>query len=169
MIDGELLNRIHCGGRDVNPRLIDEYEAGPAKLRKAVAGLSDKQVKTRVEPGKWSILEVVVHLADSDAIAIDRMKRILIEDNPTLLYADETAYVDKLFTHEQSLADALELMEVGRRQWARVLRKLPADAWQRVGTHNKRGKLALSHFVEDYIKHVDHHLTFIEGKRDRLR
>jgi hypothetical protein len=47
-------------------------------------------------PGDWSIQELVIHLADSDAIAIDRMKRILTEDNQPLLDADETAYVDRL-------------------------------------------------------------------------
>ena len=153
----------------MNPKLIDEFANSGAKLRKAVAGLSTSQCKIRCEPGKWSVLEIVVHLADSDAIAIDRMKRILIEDNPTLLYADETAYVDKLFTHDQVLEDALDLIEIGRTQFARVLRKLPAEAFQRVGTHNKRGPLSLGQFVEDYIKHIDHHITFIDGKRERLQ
>ncbi len=63
----------------------------------------------------------------------------ITEDNPTLLYADETAYVDRLFIHDQSLEDALILLEVGRRQFARVLRKLPDDAFERQGTHNRRG------------------------------
>ena len=51
-------------------------------------------------PGDWSIQELVIHLADSDAIAIDRMKRILTEDNPPLLNADETAYVHRLLPNE---------------------------------------------------------------------
>ncbi len=153
----------------MNPKLINEFEAGGPKLRKAVAGLTSEHAKTRIEPGKWSILEVVVHLADSDAIAIDRMKRILTEDNPTLMYADETAYVDQLHTHEQSLADALDLLEIGRRQFARVLRRLPSETFQRFGTHNKRGRLTLDQFVEDYIRHINHHLEFIEGKRARMK
>src|SRR4051794_41241867 len=105
--------------------VIEQFASGGAKLRRAVAGLSQDELTARPGPGKWSILEVVVHLADSDAISIDRMKRILIEDNPPLLYADETAYVEKLHTHDQDLEDALVLMDIGRRQWARVLRKLP--------------------------------------------
>ena len=82
------------------------------------------------EPGgnaNWRIADLpqwVVgwFLADSDAIAIDRMKRILTEDNPPILYADETAYVDRLLPGEQSLEDALTLFDLGRRQWSRVLR-----------------------------------------------
>src|SRR5207244_8391724 len=122
-------------------RLIDEFVACSSRLRQAVAGLSEEQIRARPGPGKWSILELVVHLTDSDNIAIDRMKRILIEDNPPLLYADETAYIERLCTHEQSLEDALTLFEVGRRQFARVLRGLPDEAFERTGTHNRRGKM----------------------------
>ena len=88
----------------------------------AVAGLTREDLTARPDRAAWSILEVVVHIADSDAISIDRMKRMLSEDNPPLLYADETVYVQRLHTHDQDIEDALTLLEVGRRQWARVLR-----------------------------------------------
>ena len=149
-------------------KLIDAYVAGPVKLRAAVAGLTREELTARPGPGKWSILEVVIHLADSDAISIDRMKRILTEDNPPLLYADETAYVVRLHTHEQDLEDALTLLEVGRRQWARVLRKLPDEAFARTGQHNRRGTVTVGLYVADYIAHIDDHLKFIVGKRTNL-
>ena len=58
--------------------LIEEFEACGPKLRQAVAGLSPEELTARPGPGDWSILELVIHLADSDSIAIDRMKRMLI-------------------------------------------------------------------------------------------
>ena len=152
----------------MNRDLIEQYAAGGEKLRRAVAGLTSEELRARPGPGAWSVLEVVVHLADSDAISIDRMKRILTEDNPHLLYADETAYVERLHTHEQALEDALLLFEVGRRQFARVLRKLPDDAFERQGTHNRRGRVTVGEMVRDYIKHLDDHLAFVVAKRERL-
>ena len=149
-------------------RLIEEFEACGPRLRQVVAGLSPEDLIARPGPGDWSILELVIHLTDSDSIAIDRMKRMLIEDNPPLLYADETAYVGLLASHEQSLEDALTLFEVGRRQFARVLRALPDEAFDRRGTHNRRGVLTVGGSVKDYIDHVDHHLAFLLGKRARL-
>ena len=149
-------------------RLIDDFAADGAKLRKAVAGLKQEEIIARPGPGKWSILELVIHLTDSDAIAIDRMKRMLTEDNPPLLYADETAYVDKLCTHDQSLEDALILFEVGRRQFARILRQLPEEAFERTGNHNRRGTVKVGDMVKGYIGHVDHHLKFLLEKRARL-
>ena len=96
------------------------------------------------------------------------MKRMLTEDEPPLLYADETAYVRQLATHEQSLEDALILFEVGRRQFARVLRALPDEAFERRGIHNRRGVLTVGGLVKDYISHVDQHLKFLVEKRSRL-
>jgi len=149
-------------------QLIEDYVACSGRLRQAVAGLSQEELTARPGPGDWSILELVIHLTDSDCIAIDRMKRMLTEDEPPLLYADETAYVRKLATHEQSLEDALILFEVGRRQFARVLRALPDEAFERRGIHNRRGALTVGGSVRDYISHVDHHLTFLAEKRSRL-
>ncbi len=149
-------------------QLIEDYVACGSRLRHAVVGLSPEDLTARPGPGAWSILELVVHLADSDSIAIDRMKRILTEDAPQLLYADETAYVKRLAPHEQSLDDALILFEVGRRQFARVLRSLPDEAFERRGTHNRRGVMTVGGLVKDYIEHVDYHLKFVAGKRARL-
>lgn len=152
----------------MNRELIEAFAAGGEVLRRAVQGLSRDDLLARPGPGDWSIQELVIHVVDSDAIAIDRMKRILTEDNPPLLYADETAYNDRLFPEEQSVEDAVTLFEVGRRQWARVLRKLPDDAFARSGTHNRRGLMTLGDMVEGYINHLDHHLVFLRAKRDRL-
>lgn len=152
----------------VTPEQIDQYERGPAKVRAAVDGLTRDELTARPGPGQWSIHEVVVHLADSDAISIDRMKRMLSEDNPQLLYADETAYVDRLATHDQDLDDAIVLMEVGRRQFARVLRKLPPEAFDRHGTHNKKGRVTVGGMVPSYIEHIDDHLDYVRKKRAAL-
>jgi uncharacterized damage-inducible protein DinB len=152
----------------MNRDLIETYAAGGPILRQAVEGLSSENLLARPGPGNWSIQELVIHLADSEEIAVDRMKRIVTEDNPTLLYADETAYVERLFHDQQSLDDALTLFEVGRRQWSRVLRLLPDEAFSRQGTHNRKGIVTLGGFVEGYIKHLDHHLEFLKAKRQRL-
>jgi hypothetical protein len=152
----------------MNRDLIETYAAGGQKLRRSVEGLTSENLLARPGPGNWSIQELVIHLADSEEIAIDRMKRIVTEDNPPLLYADETAYAERLFPDQQSLEDALTLFDVGRRQWCRVLRLLPDEAFSRQGTHNRKGIVTLGGLVEGYIKHLDHHLEFLKAKRERL-
>jgi len=49
-------------------QLIDEYLAGPKKLRAAVAGMTAEQLNAHPIPGKWSIKEVVCHIADYEPV-----------------------------------------------------------------------------------------------------
>lgn len=57
--------------------LIAAYERGIDRLRAAVADLTDAQLLSRPIPGKWSILEVICHIADCEQFFADRMKRTL--------------------------------------------------------------------------------------------
>src|SRR5262249_54436888 len=91
----------HRRSNAMNPDLLEAFAAGAETLRRAVDGLNRDDLLARPGPGDWSIQELVIHVVDSDAIAIDRMKRILIEENPPLLYADESAYIARLFPDEQ--------------------------------------------------------------------
>jgi hypothetical protein len=153
----------------VDRSIIDEYERGGQKLAQAIAGLS-RQDLIAVPPadadvGKWSIQQVVIHTADSDLISADRMKRIVAEDNPTLIGYDETKFAAGLFYDEQSAEDAVRLVELNRRQFARVLRKLPEAAFARKGSHNERGVLTLEQYLRGTVTHIEHHLKFIRAKR----
>lgn len=147
---------------------IERFAAGGQQLRAAVAGLTPQDTLARPGPGTWSIQELVIHLADSDAIVIDRMKRILTEDNPPLLCADETAYVERLHSDAQSLEDAVELFDLGRRQFARILRRLDDSQFDRTGTHNRAGIVSLAQLIQGYADHLDHHLKFLHAKRKNL-
>src|SRR5262245_5941895 len=57
--------------------LLDAYLGGPDRLRSAVAGLSREQMISRPITGRWSVLEVVCHLADTEANIAYRIKRVL--------------------------------------------------------------------------------------------
>jgi uncharacterized damage-inducible protein DinB len=152
----------------MDSNVVDRFAEGGTRLRESLRGLEPEDLHATPGPGKWSIHQLVIHLADSDAILIDRMKRILTEDNPMLFKADESAYVEKLAIRELSLEDALLSFEVGRRQFARVLRSLPSEAFDRVGTHSERGRMTVRDLVGIAADHLDHHLTFLNEKRVRL-
>jgi uncharacterized damage-inducible protein DinB len=150
------------------PTLIEQYLDGPKKLRAAVAGMSREQVLARPIAGKWSTLEVVAHLADFDPIYADRMKRVIAEDNPTLVGADEKHFAAALCYHDRDLQEELAIIEATRSQLARILRKLPESACQRVGNHTERGQLTLEKLLGGVTEHVLHHMKFIAEKRQAL-
>jgi uncharacterized damage-inducible protein DinB len=113
------------------PELIESYAAGAQTLRQAVRGLSREQLLARPVAGKWSTLEVVCHLADFDPIIADRMKRIIAEDRPQLLGASQEKFAAALAYHHRDLEEELTIVEMTRRQMARILQSLPAEALQR--------------------------------------
>lgn len=148
--------------------LIDQYEKGADDLRMAIRGLQREDLLAYPVPGTWSIQEIVIHLMDSDLISADRMKRIIAEDNPSLIGFDETKFVKNLFYNEQSVEDAVTIFELNRRNFARVLKKLPDSAFDRIGTHNERGPLTLAAMLRGSVKHLKHHMEFIVSKREKL-
>jgi uncharacterized damage-inducible protein DinB len=148
--------------------LIDNYLAGPRSLRQAVAGLSREQLLARPVAGKWSTLEVVCHLTDFEPIMADRMKRVIAEEKPQLIGADENRFAATLAYHERDVEEELAIMERTRSQMARILRTLQSDALQRAGVHNERGPLTLENLLTTAINHIPHHVKFIAEKRRAL-
>src|SRR5262249_3460656 len=84
--------------------LADQYLAGAAALRKAVAGMTREQLTARPIPGKWSTLEVVAHIADFDPVLAERMKRIIaLGEVPLLLAADENMFLKAFNYHDRDV------------------------------------------------------------------
>jgi uncharacterized damage-inducible protein DinB len=150
-------------------QLITDYLAGPKLLREAVRGMTREQILARPIPGKWSTLEVVCHLADFDPIYTDRMKRVIAEDRPSLIGADEQRFAAALAYHDRDLEEELSIIEGARSQFAKILRRQPEAALERVGMHSERGPLTLQQLLESIIQHIPHHVKFIEEKRRALR
>ena len=148
--------------------LLEQYLDGPRQLRQAVAGMSRPQILARPVAGKWSTLEVVAHLTDFDPIMADRMKRVIAEENPLLVGADEQKFAAALCYHERDLEEELTIVERTRSQLARILRKLPESALTRTGQHNERGPRTLQQLLETAINHIPHHVKFILEKRQAL-
>jgi uncharacterized damage-inducible protein DinB len=148
--------------------MVEAYLAGPGTLRQAVQGLSREQLLARPVAGKWSTLEVVCHLADFDPILADRMKRVIAEERPALVGADENRFAAALAYHERDIGEELTIIEQTRRQLSRILRKLPEAALQRVGVHSERGPRTLEQLLISAINHIPHHVKFIHDKRRAL-
>ncbi len=148
--------------------LIDDYLAGPAAVRRAVAGMTREQLTARPVAGRWSTLEVVCHLADSEQAWCHRIKRVIAEDRPLLIGYDETRFTASLDYHGEEVEVQLALIESMRSQLARVLSELPDSDWSRVGVHNERGLVNLEEMVRIEADHVAHHLKFIREKRRAL-
>jgi uncharacterized damage-inducible protein DinB len=148
--------------------LADGLVAGPAKVRHAMRGLSAEQLRARPVQGKWSILEVVCHLADSDQAWAHRIKRAIAEEKPLLIGYDESRFALALGYHDRNVMEEMEISERMRRQLAHIVRGLLPEVLKREAIHNEGGKMNLEEMLQIEIDHVEHHLKFIVEKRRAL-
>jgi uncharacterized damage-inducible protein DinB len=152
--------------------LIEQYADGAEKLSLAIRGLTPQDMVCAPDPqwnaGKWSIQQVVIHVADCEQVYADRMKWVISEDNPPLPGFDQEKWAAALLYEEQSAQEAAKLVELTRKQMASVLRKLPDDALARVGQHSERGAVKVIDLVQYMATHLDHHVNFIHQKRAKM-
>jgi hypothetical protein len=149
--------------------LIEAYQEGPAALRRAVADFSREQLLARPVAGKWSTLEVVCHLVDSEQAWCHRMKRVIAEPKPLLIGYDESRFATALACHDRNLEQELTLLEGMRSQMVLILRTLPDAAWSFTGIHSERGMITLEDMLRAETEHIPHHLAFIMDKRKALK
>ncbi|MBC7967990.1 MAG: DinB family protein [Fuerstia sp.] len=149
--------------------LLKQYEKGPDLLKTAIAGVREDQFDQTPVPGKWSIRQVVCHIADFEPVYADRMKRVLVEDNPTMFGGDPDVFAAGLHYDKRNVHEELELISVVRRQMAVILRNTDVEDFQRTGVHSEAGPLTLETLLERITRHIPHHLTFIEAKIAAMR
>jgi uncharacterized damage-inducible protein DinB len=149
--------------------LISAYEKGIEELRRAVAGMTVEQLRSRPVAGTWSTLEVVCHIADCEQFFADRLKRTVAMDRPLLLGADGFRYQDPLHYQKHDLEQELDLVTVTRRQMAHTLKLVAPDAWQRTAVHSETGLVTLRQLLLHATNHLRHHLRFVAEKRAAMK
>lgn len=141
---------------------IVQYAQGWEKIMAALKGLSEEQLAYRPDSRSWSIREIAVHLADTEIVALDRMKRIIAESEPQLRAFDQDAWSSRLHYEDADLHVHLSLFKLLRESFVPTLRRLSPEDWQRAGIHNEAGRVTLQDMLNMFVDHVDRHLGQIE-------
>jgi hypothetical protein len=150
------------------PTLIEAYSGGVQLLRDVMGSAGHVDVDARPITGKWSIREVVCHLADSEIVYADRMKRVIAEDNPTFFEADPELFGAALHWRRRPIDNELDVVEAIRAHMLPILLSCDANDFQRTGVHSLDGKLTLQMLLERVTAHIPHHVSFIEEKLKHL-
>ena len=137
--------------------LVDRYEKGVEVFAQALKGVPAEILDKSPAPGKWSIRQIAVHLADSETVGVTRFRTIAAQPGSVLKAYDQDAWAQKLAYTQQSPEQALELFTLLRKTTAAMLRALPEAAWKNTGRHEESGEVVLEKFVEHYCDHVDNH------------
>ncbi|HEX2187614.1 MAG TPA: DinB family protein [Longimicrobiaceae bacterium] len=141
------------------------WEAQPARLAAAVAGLDDAALRVPEAPGKWSVVEVVKHLADTELVYGYRLRRIVAEPGCAVEGYDQDAWARSLGYHDAELPAALEQHRALRTANLRWLRTLDDEQLDRAGVHSERGPESVRQGVRLVAAHDLLHLRQIERIR----
>lgn len=128
-----LLDRL--GDRD--PLEVME-SLGPA-VRELFGRTPEEAIRRPEKPGKWSMLEVLHHLADSDLVVGFRIRMILAHDRPSIPAYDQDLWADRLRYRDAQLPAVLDQLETLRAANLRLARRLTKEEMDRIGIHAERG------------------------------
>ncbi len=123
------------GNRDPFKVQSELYDA----LVSEVTGLDDVLLRRQEAPGKWSIIQVVQHLADSELVYGYRIRMVLTQDRPAIQGYDQDQWANVLEYNDVSLRDALEQLRVLRGLNLNLVRSLRKEQLAREGVHSERG------------------------------
>jgi hypothetical protein len=131
-------------------------------LAKLIRPLSKKQLSRRPEPGKWSIAEILAHLADSEIVLSWRMRMAICQNGAPLQATGQDRWAKILDYARQDPKVSLETFRVLRENNLRMLGALPKDLWENYGMHSERGKESVDQIVRLYAGHDLNHLAQME-------
>ena len=141
---------------------VRQYAEGPAKLRQALSKVPPEAMKWRPAPGKWSVHEIIVHCADSEANAHMRVRYLLAEKEPQIMGYDQDEWAKALNYHELPLEPALATIDAVRANTVPLLQGLSEAAWRRTGHHSEHPTYGMEKWLETYASHLDVHCRQIE-------
>ena len=117
----------------------------PSALARAIDGLSPQQLRRPEQPGKWSIVQILQHLADAELVSSWRIRLILAQDRPPLTGYDQDLWADRLQYSQSDPSHAMELFAALRRANLTLFRQASPSDLNRVGVHVERGEESVEH------------------------
>jgi hypothetical protein len=150
------------------PRAMESLNNTTTKYAEQATGLEQliysipfKFVTSRPEETRWSVLEIVCHLADAELLASARIRRIITQDRPNLWGYQQEQWATALNYRQRRIGTVLARFALLRRENAELLESLDAEVWHQTGNHDVYGTLSLEQLIEDYLNHTAKHLDQI--------
>lgn len=113
-------------------------------------------------PGKWSVAEILAHLADTEVVHAYRLLMILSSNGTEIQAFDQDLWAKAARYDKVPVADSLDVFEALRRSNARLVKSLTPAERQQHGIHQERGKETVDHIERMYAGHDVNHLRQIE-------
>ena len=147
--------------------LMGALEGAPDIFEYILAGVSLEEIDRRPDPERFTIREIMAHLAEWEPIFLERMRRIRNENEPVLPNIDEGQLaIDHDYAHKD-LAEQIRLFRAGRAQNVAFLNSLQPSDWQRTGKRPEIGVVTIEAIATLMPLHDAYHIRQICQWRER--
>jgi len=137
--------------------------ATPKKLERLIKGTPTSKLRKRPAPDKWSVSEILAHLADAEIVGGFRMRLILGAPGTPIVAFDQDSWVTSGHYAKRDPRKSLEQFRVLRETNLALLKSLTPEQWKHYGMHSERGQESIEHIVRMFAGHDINHLQQIEG------
>jgi hypothetical protein len=148
--------------------LINQYKAGFDEVSRNLADFPQDSLTAHPISGKWSAAEIIHHLADSETMSGQRLRRLLAEDHPLIQGYDQDQFAAKLRYNERDVGPALDAFRAARATSAQLIDMMSEDDWHREGTHSESGSYSVEDWLKIYAAHAHNHAAQIGRLREAL-
>ena len=136
--------------------------ATPKKIERMLAGASASKLRKRPAPGKWSVAEIIAHLADAEIVVGWRIRLILGAPGTPIQAFDQDSWVAALHYDKRKPRESLAQLRALRDANLALYKSLSAEQWKQYGMHSERGQESVEHIVRLMAGHDLNHLRQIE-------
>jgi len=147
----------YVAGKD--PIEMQQKMAGA--LARLIKGVPDTKLKVAPAPGKWTVTEILMHLAEDELASTWRYRQMLEHDGPELAGFDQDLWARLSNYASWQPAEALTMLRLLREANLRMFAQLTPEQWQRHGIHAERGKLTVRDLCRHMAAHDVNHLEQI--------
>ena len=157
----EYVNRILSYLEGQKP--LDLLVSSPRKISALVKGATKRQMGKRPAPGKWSVTEILAHLADVEIVQGFRVRLILASNGAPIQGFDQDVWAGEFDYAKQDPAASLKAYLTNRERNVKLMKTLTREQWGRYGIHSERGKETVSRVAELMAGHDINHLRQIRS------
>ena len=151
------------------PALLERYRRGAEVLAVVLTGVFGEEEDFTPAPGKWSVRQIVAHLADAELVGAHRFRQVIAEENPAIMSFDQEAWTRNLDYARRKPKHSLETFRRLRAENYDLLKELPASAFERTGNHSVNGPVTLRQMLEGYAHHAESHARQLQELREAYK
>lgn len=137
-------------------------QATPKRIERLIRPLTRQQMRKRPAPRKWSIAEILAHLAETELVGGYRMRMILSKNRTPIQAFDQNVWAKNSNYARQDPHRSLHMFRTLRASNLALLKALPRNKWNYYGIHAERGKETITRVAQMFAGHDINHLMQIE-------